>query len=95
MQTFANYVTLHQVAHNELLDLDEPVSELKKVTDFLKGIHDLNLNMGKSVVLGDPAKLGDFEECQQHLSTIVQNMAAQAKAEHHIESVNWMAVEAL
>lgn len=35
--TFASYVTLHQLAHNELLDLDEPVSESKKVTDFLKG----------------------------------------------------------
>ncbi len=39
--SFANYVTLHQTAHNnELMDLDEPVSESKKVTDFLKGIRD-------------------------------------------------------
>ena len=82
--TFANYVTLHQTAHNELLDLDEPVSESKKVTDFLKGIRDHGLNTGKSIVLGDPVKLGDFEECQQYLSTVVQNMSAQTKSERHV-----------
>ncbi|KAI2507354.1 hypothetical protein MHU86_7074 [Fragilaria crotonensis] len=84
--TFANYVTLHQTAHNELLDLEEPVSESKKFTDFLKGIRDSALNTGKSIVLGDPAKLGDFEECQQYLSTVVQNMSAQTKAERHVSS---------
>ena len=86
--SFANYVTLHQTAHNELLDLEEPVSESKKVTDFLKGIRDSALTTGKSIVLGDPKKLGDFEECQQYLSTIVQNMAAQSKAERHVSSVS-------
>jgi hypothetical protein len=84
--TFASYVTLHQSAHNELLDLDEPVSESKKVTDFLKGIRDPNLNTGKSIVLGDPGKLGDFEECQQYLSTVVQNMSAQMKSERQVSS---------
>ena len=58
--TFSNYVTLHQAAHNELLDLDEPVAETKKVSDFLKGIRDPTLVTAKSVVLGDPAKLDDF-----------------------------------
>jgi hypothetical protein len=38
-------------------------------------------------VLGDPVKLGDFEECQQYQSTIVQNMSAQTKTERHISSV--------
>jgi hypothetical protein len=84
--TFASYVTLHQSAHNELLDLDEPVSESKKVTDFLKGIRDPTLNTGKSIVLGDPVKLGDFEECQQYLSTVVQNMSAQMKSERQVSS---------
>jgi hypothetical protein len=69
------------------MDLDEPVSESKKVTDFLKGIRDSALTTGKSIVLGDPAKLGNFEECQQYLSTIVQNMAAQSKSERHVSSV--------
>jgi hypothetical protein len=45
--SFSSYVMLHQAAHNELLDLDEPVSEMKKVTDLLKGIRDPNLNTGK------------------------------------------------
>ena len=85
--TFASYVTLHQAAHNELMDLEEPVSESKKVTDFLKGIRDPLLNTGKAIVLGDPVKMGDFEECQQYLSTVVQNLAAQSKAERHISSV--------
>jgi hypothetical protein len=78
--TFSSYVTLHQVAHNELLDLDEP-AETKKVTNFLKGIRDPNLNMGKLIVLGDPAKLEDFEKCQQYLSTIITNLGNQAKVE--------------
>ena len=77
------------MAHNELLDLDEPVSETKKVTDFLKGIRDPNLTTGKSIVLGDPAKLEDFEKCQhQYLSTIITNLGNQAKAERHIAAVH-------
>jgi hypothetical protein len=86
--TFSSYVTLHQAAHNELLDLDEPVSETKKVTDFLKGIRDPNLNTGKSIVLGDPTKLKDFKKCQQYLSTIIRNLGNQAKAEQHIVAVH-------
>ena len=41
----------------------------------------------KSVVLGDPTKLDNFEACQQYLSTIVSNLSNQAKAEHHIAFV--------
>ena len=85
--TFSNYVTLHQAAHNELLDLDEPVAESKKVSDFLKGIRDPTLITAKSVILGDPIKLDDFEECQQYLSTIVSNLSNQAKAERHVAFV--------
>ena len=57
------------------------------MTDFLKGIRDSTLTTGKSIVLGDPSKLGNFEECQQYLSTIVQNIAAQSKSERHVSSV--------
>jgi hypothetical protein len=85
--TFSNYVTLHQSAHNELLDLGEPVAESKKVTDFLKGIRDPNLVTAKSIILGDPSKLDDFEECQQYISTIVSSLANQAKAERNVSSV--------
>jgi hypothetical protein len=68
--------------------LDEPVPESKEVTDFLKGIRDPTLSMGKTAVLGDVTKLGDFEECQQFLSTVVQNTVTKAKAERHIASAN-------
>jgi hypothetical protein len=85
---FASYVALHQDAHNELLDLDEPVAEAKKVTDFLKGIRDPGLSTGKQIVLGDPNKLDNFEECQQYLSSLVATTANQAKAERHVASVS-------
>jgi hypothetical protein len=85
--TFAHYVKLHQEAHNELLDLEKPVSENKMVTDFLKGIQDPTQRVGKMVILSDPAKLGDFDECQQYFSTLIQNTSAQAKAERHVSSV--------
>jgi hypothetical protein len=35
---FSDYVTLHQEAHNELVDLKETLSQTKKVHDFIKGI---------------------------------------------------------
>jgi hypothetical protein len=86
--SFSSYIMLHQAAHNKLLDLAEPVSETKKVTNFLKGIRDPNLNTGKSIVLGDPEKLKNFEMCQQYLSTIITNLGNQAKAERHIAVVH-------
>ena len=63
------------------------MAESKKVSDFLKGIHDPTLIMAKSVILGNPAKLDDFEECQQYISTIVLNLSNQAKAERHVAFV--------
>jgi hypothetical protein len=41
--SFDQYVGRHQQAHNELLFLEEPVAEIKKVTDFLAGIRDPKL----------------------------------------------------
>jgi hypothetical protein len=79
--SFTNYVSLHQEAHNELLDLDKPVPETKKVTDFLKGIQDPALAVGKSIVLSDPIKMSNFEECQQYLGMFIQNTGVQAKLE--------------
>lgn len=63
------------------------MSESKKVTDFLKGIQDPSLQVGKTVILSDPAKLGDFDECQQYFSTLIQNTSTQAKAERNVSSV--------
>ena len=70
---FDQYVTRHQRAHNDLLDLGEPVAETKKVTDFLKGISDSRLETGKSIVDGDTTKLADFEACQQYFKTLVES----------------------
>ena len=85
--TFDNYVSIHQEAHNELLDLEEEVPESKKVTDFLKGIQDPQLQVGKQIILGDPKKMGNFEECQQYLGTLIQNTGVQAKMERNVSSV--------
>jgi hypothetical protein len=50
------------------------------VDDFFNGIlQDPGLVVGKTVVLSDPQKLGDFEACQQYLSTLIANMSNRAK----------------
>jgi len=86
--TFDNYVEQHQDGHNTLADLDEPVPETKKVTDFLSGITDPRLNNSKDVILGDVVKLQDFEACQQYLKTLVFNKSTQDKHERHIAGVH-------
>ena len=74
---FQDFINAHQTAHNEILDCEptEAVPESKKVADFLKGITDPKLESAVSVVLGDPKMLNDFQACQQHLSTTVENRA--------------------
>jgi hypothetical protein len=57
-------VALHQEAHSEQFDLKETLSETEKVRDFLKGIQDPTLLVGKTVVLSDPAKMAASELCQ-------------------------------
>ncbi len=41
--SFDQYVGRHQQGHNELMFLEEPVAETKKVTNFLAGICDPKL----------------------------------------------------
>ena len=69
--SYQQYVHRHQKAHNTLAELDEPVAETKKVTNFLKSISDPSLAAGKTVVNGDAAKLSDFEACQQYFGTLI------------------------
>jgi hypothetical protein len=76
------------LAHHELYDCKEEVKESKKVDDFLKGIQDPTLQVGKTVVLSDPAKLEDFEATQQYLSTLVANMSNQSQSERHVSSAS-------
>jgi hypothetical protein len=47
--TFDTCVELHQSAHNTLAELNEPVPETKKVTDFLAGISDPRISNAKDL----------------------------------------------
>jgi hypothetical protein len=85
--TFDQYVEIHQAAYNTLEELDEAVPETKKVTDFLAGITDPRLATAKDLILGDTAKLGDFESCQQYLKTLVYNKAMQDKHERNVSGL--------
>ena len=75
-----SYIAKHQKGHTELERLGEPVAESKKVTDFLRGITDSRLETGKSVIDGDTTKLESFEECQQYMKTLVENLKARKQA---------------
>jgi hypothetical protein len=86
--TFDNYVEVHQGAHNTLLDLDEPVPETKKVTDFLAGITDPRLSNAKDLILGDVQKLQNFEACQQYLKMLVYNKTTQEKHKRQVSGVH-------
>jgi hypothetical protein len=85
--TFDNYVEMHQNAHNTLSELDEPVPETKKVTDFLAGITDSCLGNAKDIILGDPNRLQNFEACQQYFKTLVYNKTTQEKHERQISGI--------
>lgn len=78
--SFDQYVGRHQQAHNELLFLEEPVAETKKVTDFLAGIRDPKLETAIQSCMGDELKLTNFELCQQYFKTIVENTKMRTKS---------------
>jgi hypothetical protein len=79
--TLLQYTSKMVKAHNELADLLEPMSETKKVADFMKGIKDPKLAVGKTVVDGDNHKLTDFEACQQYFATLVVNGSTRDQGE--------------
>ena len=70
--TFQAYVHCHQKAHNTLADLEEPVPETKKVTDFMYDISTPTLATEKTVVNGGAHKLSNFEACKQYFCTLVE-----------------------
>jgi hypothetical protein len=82
--TFANYVTVHQEAHNELFDLEEPMSESKKVTDFLKGSRSPSWKDGHSVRFQLRWETLKNANVSQHAGS---KMAVQAKAKHNVSSI--------
>jgi len=71
--TISKYVGIHTSCHNELFMTEEEVAETKKVTVFLENIKDPRLTTAKQIVNGDPAKLGNFQLCQQFISTCAAN----------------------
>jgi hypothetical protein len=85
--TFDQYVEIHQAAYNTLAELDKAVPETKKVADFLAGITDSRLATAKDLILGDTAKLGDFEACQQYLKSLVYNKATQDTHERNVSGL--------
>jgi len=86
--SFDQYVGKHQQAHNELLFLEEPVAETKKVTDFLAGIRDPKLETAIQTCMGDEQKLTDFELCQQYFKTIVENTKTRTKPPSDIREIS-------
>jgi len=85
--SFDQYVGRHQQAHNELLFLEEPVAETKKVTDFLAGIRDPKLETAIQTCMGDEQKLTNFEVCQQYFKTIVENTKTRTKSPSDIREI--------
>jgi hypothetical protein len=78
--TFAQYVAIHQAAHNELEDCNEPIPETKKVSDFLSGISDSSLEAGITCVLSEDRYQDSFEATQQFLGTLVANQMIHRQA---------------
>jgi hypothetical protein len=86
--TFDMYVSTHLLGHNELSLLGEPVSESKKVTDFLAGTTAPSLSTAKENVIGDVAKLENFDACQQYMKQILLAQKARKGSSNMISAVN-------
>lgn len=91
--SFDQYVGRHQQAHNELLFLEEPVAETKKVTDFLAGIRDAKLETAIQTCMGDEQKLTNFELCQQYFKTIVENTKTRTKSSSDVREISKVGIE--
>jgi hypothetical protein len=84
---FDKYVHAHQTNHNKLALIGEPISETKKVADFLEQISAPSLTMVKENVLHDVAKLEDFHTCQQYLKQVLLSQKARNTAASTIVAV--------
>jgi hypothetical protein len=74
--TFENYINRHIKAHQTPEEYDEPVSESKKVNDFLRGIQDTSPGMeaGKANVYSNPLLQANFTDCANYLTNFVQSV---------------------
>jgi hypothetical protein len=84
---FSDYISVHQKAHNELDELGEPVSETKKVTDFMAGIQDPKAETAKAVVISSPLMRESFEMTQTYLQHFVDSMEAQKRSTRTVAAV--------
>jgi len=85
---FSDYISVHQRAYNELLELGEPVSESKKVTDFMAGIQDSKMETSKAIVIGSPAMHGDFDATQTFLQHFVETSNAQKRSTRNVSAAD-------
>ena len=69
--TIDQYITVFQKNYAILEELDEPVPETKKVTDFLNGLKTDELKVAKYTVIGDREKSANFDLCQQYVKSCV------------------------
>lgn len=65
---FSTYVAAHQQAHQDLLHLNEPIPENKKVRDFLAGITDPQCAPIKLNVLSNQTFMNDFLETVNYIT---------------------------
>ena len=82
------YVGRHKQVHNELLFLEEPVAETKKVTGFLAGVRDSELETAIQSCMGDELKLTNFELCLQYFKTIVENTKTRTKSPSGVRAIS-------
>ena len=70
--SFSSYIEHHTRAHNILLEEEEPVTETRKVTQFLDGILAPSLMAAKDIVATRPDLQSDFTACTLLLLSIWQ-----------------------
>jgi len=74
--TLDHYINTHDSSHTELSELKDPVSETKKVSDFLAGVSDPKLDMTKAHVLGIDKLNERFDDCQKYVKSFHLNIRA-------------------
>jgi hypothetical protein len=68
---FSTYVATHQQAHQDLLRLEEPIPENKKVPDFLAGITDLQCASIKLNILSNQLFMNDFLQAVYYIASAI------------------------
>jgi hypothetical protein len=68
---FSSYVAIHQNAHQDLISLNEPIPENKKVRNFLNGITDPQCATIKFNVLSNNTYMKDFHEMVNYVASAI------------------------